>query len=323
MLRTLLMSLVVGVSVGSASLAPEPEIEVDPSLPKYERARGVTGSIKSIGSDTLNNVMTQWAEDFRLYYPAVTIEIEGKGSKTAPPALIEGQAQFGPMSRPMKAEEEEAFEKRYGYKPTELRTSIDALVVWVHRDCPLESITIEQLQAVFSVKGPSMTWGDLGVTDAKFRGAPISLYGRNSASGTYDFFKQHALAGADYKPGVKEQPGSSAVVQAIAGDPFGMGYSGEGYRTADVRPLPVSAEGLPAVAPTYERALSGDYPLARFLYVYVNHDPRTNLDPLRAEFVRFIFSRQGQEAVLKQGFFPVPADVAREDLEKVGLTPGF
>lgn len=321
MLRSLTACLIAAVSMASGPRTAEPELTVDPDLPAYQRARGVTGIIKSMGSDTLNNVMTQWAEDFRLYYPAVTIEIEGKGSKTAPPALIEGQAQFGPMSRPMKAEEEEAFEDRYGYKPTGLRSSIDTLVVWVHRDCPLESITLEQLQSVFSVEGASMTWGDLGATDARYRAAPISLYGRNSASGTYDFFKQHALAGADYKPEVKEQPGSSAVVQAIAGDPFGMGYSGEGYRTADVRPLPISADGLPPVAPTYDSALSGEYPLARFLYVYINHDPRTRLDPLRAEFVRFMFSREGQEAVLKQGFFPVPAAIAAEDLEKVGLSP--
>ncbi len=298
--------------------------EIDSELPAYRATSAVSGGVKSIGSDTMNNLMTLWGEEFKAFYPSAQIEVEGKGSSTAPPALIEGQAHFGPMSRPMKPSEIDQFEARHGYPPVALRTGIDALAVFVHRDCPLDEISIDQLTRVFSVEGPNMTWGDLGVTDAAWKARPISLYGRNSASGTYGLFKSVALQGNDYKATVKEQPGSSAVVQGVATDLYGMGYSGVGYATADVKMLRVSLEeGDEAFAPDSEHAASGEYPLARFLYVYVNADPIKGLDPLRAEFVKLIFSRQGQEVVLKDGYFPISAAVAREDLEACGIEPNF
>lgn len=318
----------VGAALFVTSLLGVPAVaqtvQVDEALPEYKRAQGVAGKIKSIGSDTLNNVMGHWAETFKKFYPSVAIEVEGKGSSTAPPALIEGQAQFGPMSREMKASEIDAFEEKFGYKPTLLRTGIDTLAVFVHKDNPLDEITMEQIQQVFSVAGPEMTWGDLGVEEPRWASRPVSLYGRNSASGTYGFFKQVALGGSDFKVSVKEQPGSSSVVQGIARDPAGIGYSGIGYDTADVKPLKIAEyEGDEAFDATYENAISGDYLLARFLYVYINKDPRQALDPLRAEFIRLVFSRQGQEDVIKGGYFPVGADIAREELTKLGLEPGF
>jgi phosphate transport system substrate-binding protein len=318
-MRTLLATL-----VGLAALVSPASGQVDPRLPEYRPAQGVFGSLKSVGSDTLNNLMTLWTQEFTAFYPSVKPEIEGKGSSTAPPALIEGQAQFGPMSRAMKPSEMDKFEERFGYKPTALRAAIDCLAVYVHRDCPLEELSIEQITRVFSVAGPDMTWSDLGVTDPAYTNKPINLYGRNSASGTYGFFKDVGLAKNDFKATVKEQPGSSSVVQAVASDRFGMGYSGIGYRTADVKPIRVALmtgeEAFPADA---EYAYSGDYPLARFLYVYINYSSRTGLDPLRAEFIKLMFSKQGQEVVVKDGYIPVPAEIAREDLERVGIEPEF
>jgi phosphate transport system substrate-binding protein len=296
---------------------------IDSNLPTYKATSAVSGSIKSIGSDTMNNLMTLWGEEFKEFYPSAQIEVEGKGSSTAPPALIEGQAQFGPMSRPMKSSEVDQFEKTFGYKPVALRTGIDALAVFVHKDCPLDEISIDQLTDVFSVNGKDMTWGDLGVSDAAWKNRPISMYGRNSASGTYGFFKSVALQGNDFKATVKEQPGSSAVVQGVATDKFAMGYSGVGYATADVKMLKVSLDGDEAFGPEAEYANSGEYPLARFLYVYINADPIKGLDPLRAEFVKLIFSQQGQEVVLKDGYFPISATVAREDLQACGIKPTF
>ncbi len=299
-------------------------VTVDRSLPSYTPVSGVSGSLKSVGSDTLNNLMTLWAEEFKGFYPNVSIEIEGKGSSTAPPALIEGQSQFGPMSRAMKSSEIDAFEKKFGYKPTPIRVSVDALAVFVHKDNPIEYLSIEQLTQIFSVTGPrTMTWGDLGLT-GEWRDKPISLYGRNSASGTYGFFKEVALGKNDYKPTVKEQPGSSSVVQGIATDKYAIGYSGIGYATADVRALPLSIDtGDQAFAADAENSYSGDYPLARFLYVYINHRPNSQLDPIRREFVRLIFSRQGQEITIKDGYFPVSAAIAREDLANLGIRAGF
>lgn len=299
------------------------QLQVDPKLPVYERVSGVSGTIKSIGSDTMNNMMTLWAEGFQEIYPNVQIEIEGKGSSTAPPALIQGTATFGPMSRPMKANEIDDFEKRYGYKPTEIGTSIDMLAVYVNKDNPIEGLSLPQVDAIFSTnrKGGAEKdlnrWGELGLSGS-FAQSPISLYGRNSASGTYAFFKENALYGGDYKPTVKEQPGSSSVVQGVATDKFGIGYSGIGYKTSDVRALPLSLEGEDYVEPTAENA--DDYPLSRFLYVSVNYRPGSELDPLRREFLKYIYSQQGQKAVVKDGYLPIPAVIAEAQLAKVGIT---
>jgi phosphate transport system substrate-binding protein len=300
-------------------------VAVDPNMPAYKPASGVAGSVKSVGSDTMNNLMALWAEDFRKHYPNVQVEIEGKGSSTAPPALVAGTATFGPMSRQMKNQEVDEFEAKYGYKPTGLRTSIDMLAVYVHKDNPIKSLTLQQVDAIFSKtrKGGASaeihTWGELGLT-GEWANRPISLYGRNSASGTYGYFKEHALFKGDFKDEVKEQPGSSSVVQGVASDKFGIGYSGIGYMTADVRAVPLAADAAGApVDASPENAYSGKYPLARFLYVYVNCKPGAELDPLRKEFIRFVFSKEGQSAVVKDGYFPVPAKIAGEELSKLGI----
>ncbi len=305
------------------------QIPIDPELPSYEPAGRVSGSLKSMGSDTMNNMMALWAEGFAKHHPNVTIEIEGKGSSTAPVALISGTAQFGPMSREMKGKEIDSFERRFGYKPLAMSTSLDMLAVYVSRDNPLSGMTLPQVDAVYSKTRRGghprdiTTWGELGVV-GQFATRRISLYGRNAASGTYGFFKEMAVFGGDFKDSVKEQPGSSSVVQGVASDRFGIGYSGIGYKTADVRALPLARdEGEPFIEPTPENVYTGEYPLARFLLVYVNHQPGTTIDPLRGEFIRYIFSRQGQEDVVKDGYFPVPASVAREQLRNVGFDPDF
>lgn len=300
------------------------QVKVDPKLPDYKPVSGVSGSLKSVGSDTMNNEMTLWAEGFMRHYPSLKIEIEGKGSSTAPPALIAGTSQFGPMSRAMKDAEVADFEKKYGYKPVSLPTSIDMLAVYVNKDNPIKGLSLQQVDAVFSKtrKGgyPTdvRTWGQAGLV-SEWASKPISLYGRNSASGTYGYLKKNALFGGDYKDEVKEQPGSSSVVQGVASDKFGIGYSGIGYKTADVRAVPLAVEGDDFVAAEPANAYSGEYPLARFLYLYVNHKPGTELDPLRREFIRYIFSKQGQQDVVKDGYYPVPASIAKKALADLGI----
>ncbi|MGB9689751.1 PstS family phosphate ABC transporter substrate-binding protein [Thermogutta sp.] len=305
------------------------QVQVDPKLPDYKPVQGVSGNLKSVGSDTMNNLMTLWAEGFRRYYPNVQIEIEGKGSSTAPPALIAGTAQFGPMSRPMKSAEIDQFEAKFGYKPTALPSAIDMLAVYVNKDNPIKGLTLQQVDAIFSKTRRGgyptdiRTWGQLGLT-GEWASHPISLYGRNSASGTYGFFKEHALFGGDFKDEVKEQPGSSSVVQGVASDRYAIGYSGIGYKTADVRAVPLAAKpGAPFVPAEPDHAYTGDYPLSRFLYVYVNYKPGTQLDPLRAEFIKYIFSKQGQSDVIRDGYYPVPAVFARKALQAVGLPVDF
>lgn len=298
---------------------------VDPALADYKPASGVSGSIKSLGSDTLNNLMTLWAEGFNQMYPNVKIEIEGKGSSTAPPALIAGTAQFGPMSRPMKAAEIDQFEKKFGYKPSAVRAAVDSLAVFIHKDNPIKCLSLQQVDAIFSKtrKGgldkDIATWGDLGLT-GEWASKPISLYGRNSASGTYGYFKEEALFNGDYKDTVKEQPGSSTVVQAVASDKYAIGYSGVGYKTADVHAVPLSAkQGGTCYDASATNAYEGTYPIARFLYIYVNINPNEKIDPVRAEFIKYVYSKQGQTGVVKDGFYPIPKAIADQDLTAMKL----
>jgi phosphate transport system substrate-binding protein len=302
--------------------AAEQAVSVDAGLTSYKAVSGVSGNARSVGSDTLNNLMTLWAEQFKKFYPNVNIEIEGKGSTTAPPALISGTAQFGPMSRAMKNTEIDAFESKFGYKPTEIRTSVDALAVFVNKDNPIKSLTLRQVDGIFSKSrrrgGKEIrTWGDLGLT-GDWAGRPISLYGRNSASGTYGFFKEHALKNGDLRDEVKEQPGSASVILAVTQDRYAIGYSGVGYSTSGVRAVPLAEkEGGSPVPATAPNAYSGDYPLSRYLFVYINKHPNQPLDPLRREFMKLILSREGQEVVVKDGFFPIPASIAAQELKKV------
>jgi phosphate transport system substrate-binding protein len=311
--------------VGSFAAISAYALDVDPALKDYKKQSGVEGALKSVGSDTLNNLMTLWAEGFNKQYPSVKIEIEGKGSGTAPPAMISGTANFGPMSRPMKPGEMDDFEKKYGYKPMALRAAVDTLAVFVNKDNPIKCLSLTQVDAIFSRtrkkggKEEIKTWGQVGLT-GEWANKPISLYGRNSASGTYGYFKETALGEGDYKDSVKEQPGSSAVVQGIASDKFSIGYSGEGYKTADVRTVALSAkDGATCFEANSDNAYAGDYPITRFLYIYMNAKPGTKLEPLRAEFVKYVLSKQGQMGVIKDGFYPIPSTIAQQDMKLLGV----
>ncbi|CAG1008483.1 Phosphate-binding protein PstS [Myxococcaceae bacterium] len=296
---------------------------VDPALAAYAKTSGVSGNLSSVGSDTLNNLMTLWAEGFRKEYPNVRIQVEGKGSSTAPPALISGTAQLGPMSREMKPTEIDEFEKKYGYPPTAIGVAIDALEVFVNKDNPLNQLTLPQVDAIFSKtrlcggRANLSTWGDVGATGA-WASRPISLYGRNSASGTYGYFKEHALCKGDYRDSVKEQPGSASVVQGVGADANAIGYSGMGYRTSEVKPVALaSKQGAPFVAADPANVYAGKYPLSRLLYVYVNKPPGRPLDPLVREFIRFVLSKQGQEVVLKDGYLPLTAALVERERKKI------
>ncbi|MBI4389489.1 MAG: phosphate ABC transporter substrate-binding protein [Nitrospinae bacterium] len=314
--------LFLALATGSAAVgrASAESISVDLSIPAYKAVGGVSGSLSSVGSDTLNNLMTFWAEKYKGFYPNVNIQIEGKGSSTAPPALISGASQLGPMSRAMKNKEIDAFEKKYGYKPTTIRVAVDALAVFINKDNPIKGLSLDQVDAIFSKnrkrghKENIATWGQLGLT-GPWAAHAISLYGRNSASGTYGFFKEEAMGNGDYKDEVKEQPGSASVVQSVSVDRFAIGYSGIGYKTAGVRAAPLVGKGSGFIEATGENALSGAYPLARFLYVNVNKAPGKPLDPLTLEFIKMVLSKEGQEAVVKDGYFPLTPAVIQEDLK--------
>lgn len=291
---------------------------VDPGLPDYAKASGVSGTISSVGSDTLANLMTLWTEEFKRLYPNVNIQVQAAGSSTAPPALTEGTANLGPMSRKMKDKEMESFETRHGYKPTAVPVAIDALAVYVHKDNPIAGLSIPQVDAIFSATrkcgAPAdiRTWGELGLS-GEWASRPIQLYGRNSVSGTYGYFKKKGLCKGDFKNAVNEQPGSASVVQGVTKSINGIGYSGIGYRTSGVRAVPMAKkDGGEFVDATPQSAVNGAFPLARFLYVYVNKHPNKPLLPLEREFLRMIMSKTGQGVVVKDGYIPLPAKVVEK-----------
>lgn len=315
-IRNLAAIMTIAAMAPSAALA---QAEVDPELADYEKVSGVSGNLSSIGSDTLNNLMTLWAEDFKRAYPSVNIQIQGAGSSTAPPALTEGTANFGPMSRKMKDQEIEAFERRHGYKPTAVPVAIDALAVFVHKDNPIEGLTIPEVDAIFSstrsCNHPETVtrWGQLGLT-GPWSDRNIQIFGRNSVSGTYGYFKKNALCGGDFRNNVNEQPGSASVVQSVSGSLNGIGYSGIGYQTSSVRTVPLAREGdQNYIEATPENAVQGDYPLSRFLYVYVNKAPNQPLPPLEREFLKMVLSKQGQRTVIRDGYIALPAQVAERE----------
>jgi len=316
------MILALGTTL-SLTMTASAVAVVDPNLPDYKRASGVSGNISSVGSDTLANLMTLWAEEFKREYPNVNIQIQAAGSSTAPPALTEGTSNFGPMSRTMKSGEIEAFEKRYGYKPLAIPVAIDALAVYVHKDNPIKGLTIPQVDAIFSSTrkcGENHdvgTWGDLGLTGS-WETRSVQLFGRNSVSGTYGYFKKKGLCKGDFKNSVNEQPGSASVVQSVSTSLNGIGYSGIGYNTSGVRAVPLSKkEGKPFINATPENAVKGDYPLSRFLYIYVNKNPNKAMSPMEREFLKMVLSKTGQEVVLKDGYIPMPAKVVEKILQDI------
>ncbi|MDD9154918.1 phosphate ABC transporter substrate-binding protein PstS family protein [Aliivibrio sp. S4TY2] len=296
----------------------------DGKLAPYERVAGISGNLSSIGSDTLANMMTLWAEDFQRIYPNVNIQIQASGSSTAPPALIESTAQFGPMSRRMRQSEKAAFERQFGYPPTEIRVAIDALGIFVHQDNPIKGLNFSQLDAIFSATlrcgsvKPINRWQDLGVNSSwsKHR---IQLFGRNSVSGTYGYFKKNALCNGDFKVNVNEQPGSASVVQGVSASLNGIGYSGVGYHMSGVKLLPITREGTNYIEPSTDNIISGQYPLARFLYIYINKSPTAKLQPLETEFIRYMLSLEGQKRVEQDGYIALSERFVLQELSKLDL----
>ncbi|MRI31501.1 phosphate-binding protein [Endozoicomonas sp. OPT23] len=319
-LKALITTIALATSIQAVSAS-----QIDADIPAYKKASGVSGNLSSVGSDTLANLMTLWAEDFKREYPNVNVQIQAAGSSTAPPALTEGTSNIGPMSRKMKDKELAAFEKKHGYKPTAVPVAIDALAVFVNKDNPVKGLTMAQVDAIFSSTrkcggdADIATWGKTGL-DGGWKNRSIQLYGRNSVSGTYGYFKKKALCKGDFRNNVNEQPGSASVVQSVSASLNGIGYSGIGYKTSSVRTVPLAKKaGQPFVAATPDNAVNNSYPLSRFLYVYINKQPNKKLSPLESEFLKMVLSQQGQEVVVKDGYIPLPSKVVEKYLSQLNL----
>ncbi|MPX91056.1 PstS family phosphate ABC transporter substrate-binding protein [Salinivibrio sp. VYel1] len=294
------------------------------TLPDYQRSSGISGNLSSVGSDTLANMMAAWTDGFKRLHPGVNIQLQTPGSASAAPALVEGTAQLGPMSRPMRVSEENAFQARFGYPPTAVPVAVDAMAVYVHQDNPLRAISFQQLDAVFSrtlwcgASKPVATWGQLGLS-GRWANRDLQLFGRNSVSGTYGYFKQAALCRGDFRADVNEQPGSASVVQSVASSLNAIGYAGIGHQASGARMLAISHQGKKAIKPTPSAIRTGEYPLTRYLYLYINKAPNQPLAPLESAFMRYILSAQGQKAVSQQGYIPLPAQAVRAQRQALGL----
>ncbi|WP_235207790.1 MULTISPECIES: PstS family phosphate ABC transporter substrate-binding protein [unclassified Alteromonas] len=291
-----------------------PAVSTKPTIPNYERVPGVAGKLSSVGSDTLANLMTFWSQEFKSLYPQVGFQIQASGSSTAPPALIEGTATIGPMSRALKPSEIRDFINVHGYPPTVLKVAMDAIAIFVDRRNPLQGMTLENVDAIFSqtlycgAEKQISRWSQLGVDESGYR-SPIRLYGRNSVSGTYGLFKVTALCDGDFKNTVNEQPGSASVVLSVASGTGAIGYAAYGYKTAGVRALALG-ETLDSLIPlSIDTVRDETYPFARFLYLVVNKKPGEPLPTLEREFIRYILSQQGQNQVVRDGYFPIREDV--------------
>lgn len=316
MKRRTVLAAAIALMAGAA-------LALDLELASYKVVPGVSGHLMSVGSDTMLHEMELWAEGFKSLYPNVTIEIEGKGSNTAPAALLEGKSQLGPMSRPMTPDEIASFQTKYGYKPTAVLVAVDALAIYVHKNNPIACLTMEQVERIFAADPKSgggrsiQTWGEVGLT-GEWGKKPIALFGRNTVSGTYKFFKQNALGGGDFKESLKQQDGSEAVVREVGAGAGAIGYSGIGYRTDAVRAVPVSA-GKQCYAANFDNTYSRKYPLARGLYINVLKDPKAAFDTLAGEFVKYVLSKEGQLQAKKGGYFPITRNIREHELTRLGL----
>jgi phosphate transport system substrate-binding protein len=332
-LLTALLCLVF-VDVATAQVPPPIESEERILLPDIEEKKnaqgrtdyratpGVYGSITSIGSDTLASLISLWAEHFQRLYPHVKFQIQASGSATASQALTQGSASIGPMSRALTLTEIQRFTRQYGYPPTSLIVAVDAMAIYIEKNNPLEQLTLAQVDAIFSMTrfcgGPESikTWEQLGIT--KFGPARnIQVFGRNSASGTYDLFKNLALCDGDYYTTVNEMPSSSSVVQSVASSIGGIGYAALGHGNTDVRALALGKKGGPYFAPNAQNIKAGQYPFTRYLYIVVNKPPNAALPTLEKTFLSFVLSEQGQEIVEQSNYYPVSGALLEQQRRKI------
>jgi phosphate transport system substrate-binding protein len=295
------------------------------TLSTYTPKQAVEGRLRSIGSDTMDRVMASAETGFQHFHPNLRIQHEGRGSSTAIPGLVEGMCDIGPMSRPTKPAEVTRFVERYGHVPVQLRVALDTLAIYVHPDNPIarQGLTLAQLDAIFSSTRKSgypsdvLTWGQLGLS-GDWANAPINVHIRNQASGTHAFFRENVLGGGDYRKTDTEESGSEILVDAVAHDRYSIGFSGIGYKTAGVSTVSIAAhDGGPFLDASADNAYAGTYPITRGLYLTVNLDPGSAPAPLLDEFLRFMLSREGQQVVADEGYYPLSGPLAATELAKL------
>jgi phosphate transport system substrate-binding protein len=310
------------VPKGAADAPPPKKINVDAAIPPYRKLASLDGTVRSVGSSTLSNLLLRWSSEFKLLYPGVDVMVTGGGSDSAPAALIAGTAELAPMSRPMRASEIAQFKAKFGYEPTRITVGLDAIAVYVNKNNPLKSISLKQLDGIFSAthkrgSEPIKTWGQLGLT-GDWQGREIELKGPGRAQGIYSLFREMVLDGGEYRFDLRAEPVASSIVQGVGTSDAAIGFASYFYDSQRTRALAVSATGeAPFAEPDQTSVVSGAYPLARSLYVYVNKPALSGTQKAAAEFLRYICSSSGQELSARDGNYPLSAALANSEC----LTP--
>ncbi len=315
----------------------------EPTSEQYQPAPGIGGRVTIAGSDTMQPLMAKLAAAFTSLQPKAKFGVEGRGSsesirefmldlsfqRRGDKAIGRGtegtsSASLLASSRPLTDQEVKGFVSHHGYEPIGIPIAMDAVAMYVHNDNPIGQLTLEQVDGMFSstlkrAKGEHLTtWGQVGLKD-QWGPQPIHLYGRNKKSGTREFFRHVALVDGEIHADVQEQPGSASEILAIAQDSLAIGYAGVGFHSSMVRIVPLAAEsGQAPLLPNVDTVATGQYPLARPLYLYVNKNPDGKLDPVVGEFLKFVNSRQGQETVARANFYPLTAAQISKNLEVLG-----
>lgn len=303
-------------------------------MPAYKPGTEVQGSLRCVGSDTIRILLEAWTQAYARLHPEASFEIESLGSATAPPALLAGKCDIAAMSRRMAEKEIAQFEQKYGYKPLDIHVSLDAEAVVVHPDNPVEGLTLKQLDGIFS---STHACGSKDITRwnqvylAPGTQPKITLYGRNSKSGSYEFFRQKALCGGEFKDSVQQMPDSEDIEEAIENDISGIGYSGLGYRTDTVKVLAIARsedsgyysyfvkkyQNNEDLEKRYGWVYRGEYPLTRVLRLYVNKKPGEDLPAHLDDFLRFILSQQGQKLAHETGYIPLTTKMTQNERKKL------
>jgi phosphate transport system substrate-binding protein len=312
---------------------------VDSSIANYLPKPGVSGAIVIAGSDTMQPIIVKAAAAFRLFQSGIKIAVQGGGSDAALRQFIQDQSTIRrgdanprghqvsgsvdllASSRPLTSEERQDFKARYGFEPTEIPIALDAIAIYVNHQNPLLSLTLEQVDALFSdsrKRGASediTTWGQLGL-QGDWKHQPVRLYGRDKRSGTRTLFIHTALLDGTLKPHVKEEPGPAMEILDISRDQLGIGYAGIGFQASTVRILPIAPRtGDTPIVPSAETAADGSYPMTRSLYLYAKRTAKGDLEPAVAEFLHFMNSREGQDMIARAGVYPLSTQQVTANLQ--------
>jgi phosphate transport system substrate-binding protein len=325
----LLSAALAAAPAGPAAEAPG----VDPALPAYQPQGGLRGELHSVGADVMDVVTLGWLELFRAAHPKVTATLEARAPGTAIPALVNGWGHLGPVARELFPHEEEQFREKFGYAPTAVRVATasydhtgtaQTIGFYVNDDNPLASLTLDQVRELYAKGGALSKWGQLGLT-GDWAERPIELWGLKRPSGVANYLQTRVLGGREFRTGINERvnqddvPALDAITTGIASSRYAIGYSGLGSARSGIKVLALAErDGAATVAPTRENVAAHRYPLARFVYIYVNRAPGKPLDPNVREFLRLVLSREGQEVVARQGLYlPLTAALAREERAKL------